>query len=514
MILGDDDAKNSIGKSSALLVIDFAMGGTSLLDDKAGTIKALGHHFYKFEFIFEGKKYFFIRYTNDSNFAHICDKDYQEEDVITIREYREKLKQLYELGDLKCSFRFLVNPFIRIWNKGSLEPAAPFLGDVKESTDTAISRLIDLFEKTGDIEEERSVLDEHKKKKGLISKSMSAEIIPKINKIQYKENQRTIAGNMEVIETLKQGVTGALSAYESLFDEELRALQTQKNDLVRQRSQVQAKIGRIRLDILGVTPRLTANIALVQEFFPNVDAGRLQQVESFHQNISKTVQKELKKDLQSHSDRETELSAKISELDSRIQAKLESKGAPNDLFSRVLELKTVVDNAAEENRFYDMRVAIDSDVLQAKQRLEAIYTGIFLHIESELNARLKKFNAVVYGRERNASQLRIKSSNSYSFLSPEDTGTGKSYAGLVGFDLAMLSLTKLPFIVHDSVLYKNIEVRATEKILRILAWARQKQIFLAFDEATKFDVSTEKRLRSHTVLKLSANDLLYNKDWR
>ena len=39
VILGDDEAKNSIGKSSALLAIDFAMGGSSLLVDKAGVIK-------------------------------------------------------------------------------------------------------------------------------------------------------------------------------------------------------------------------------------------------------------------------------------------------------------------------------------------------------------------------------------------------------------------------------------------------------------------------------------------
>lgn len=39
VIFGDNDAKNSIGKSSALMIIDFSMGGTSLLEDKAGIIK-------------------------------------------------------------------------------------------------------------------------------------------------------------------------------------------------------------------------------------------------------------------------------------------------------------------------------------------------------------------------------------------------------------------------------------------------------------------------------------------
>lgn len=54
IVLGDDEAKNSIGKSSALLVIDFAMGGNSLLVDDAGVIKVLGNHSYEITFDFGG----------------------------------------------------------------------------------------------------------------------------------------------------------------------------------------------------------------------------------------------------------------------------------------------------------------------------------------------------------------------------------------------------------------------------------------------------------------------------
>jgi len=75
-------------------------------------------------------------------------------------------------------------------------------------------------------------------------------------------------------------------------------------------------------------------------------------------------------------------------------------------------------------------------------------------------------------------------------------------------------LTRLPFIIHDSVIYKNIEVPATRNILRILASVKRKQIFLAFDEAPKFGLNSEKILRTRTVLKLSDDNLLYNKDWR
>ena len=163
---------------------------------------------------------------------------------------------------------------------------------------------------------------------------------------------------------------------------------------------------------------------------------------------------------------------------------------------------------------YWTKAQLEEAITLSSQRLNGIYTQIFLDIESKINVKLKAFNKVVYGPTRNSSELRIKSESSYSFTSPDDTGTGKSYAGLIGFDAAMLSLTPLPFAIHDSVVYKNVEVAATKRIIRILAAMKAKQIFLSFDEAKKFGTETEQRIKKFTALKLSHNDLLYNKDWR
>jgi hypothetical protein len=343
---------------------------------------------------------------------------------------------------------------------------------------------------------------------------MNAEIIPKINRSQYKANQKTIADNTVVIEDLKQGFIGALSAYEALFDEGLRVLQQQKNDLVIEREGLRSKIDRVKRDLSGMTPRLSANISLITEFFPDVNVQRLAQVEAFHQKISTLVKNELKKELAQFSKQEIELNGKIDFFDSTMHADLAAKGTPDDLFARVFELKEVADKAAEENRFFEQKSSIEKEASLSKERLGTIYIQIFSDIEYSVNKKLKLFNKVAYGPNRNASQLRIKSANSHSFSSPEDTGTGKSFAGLIGFDLAILSLTHLPFIIYDSVIYKNIEVPATRHILRILASVKLKQIFLSFDEAAKFGAVAEQLLRTHTVLKLSHDDLLYNKDWR
>lgn len=514
IILGDDDAKNSIGKSTALMVIDFVHGGNSFLKDEAGAIRTLGHHYYNFSFVFAGQPYYFSRSTDASDVVYVCDDNYANLSELPVEDYRRTLKELYGLASLESSFRSIVSPFARIWRKGGLEPDQPFIAAPKESSGTAISRLIDLFERSADIAAEKKVIDEQKERKKLITGSMNANIIPNINNTRYKANTKIIDENTVQIEQLKQGFSGALNAYEALFDENLRRKQQRKNELISSRGELHSKLKRLQREIAGITPRLAANIALVAEFFPTVNVERLEQVEAFHQKIGSIVKKELKDELAAARLEESALTSEIMSLEQQIQSALKSKGMPDDLFKRIYDLKETTDKAAEENKYFEQKAQLEEAIKISGDRLDGIYTKIFLDIEAKLNLKLKAFNKVVYGPTRNSSELRIKSSNSYSFTSPEDTGTGKSYAGLIGFDMAMLSLTKLPFVIHDSVVYKNIEVAAIKRILRILAFIKLKQIFLSFDEAKKFGLQTEQLIKKFTVLKLSHNDLLYNRDWR
>lgn len=515
VILGDDNAKNSIGKSTVLMVIDFVLGGSTFTDkDDAGAIRKLGPHCYDFSFVFGSERMYFSRATDSPDLVHECNQAYEALREVGIDDYNRLLKRMYGLDELEGSFRSVMNPFSRIWKKGGLNPAHPFIGADKEPLAAAITRLVDLFGRSSDVAQERKTLDVLKSRKKLIGDSMTASIIPKITKTQYVENNRSIEVNREQIEQLKIGFGGALNVYESLFDEDLRRKQQRKNELGVQRVELQNKIRRLEREISGITPRLAANISLVADFFPTVDVQRLEQVESFHQKIGSIVKKELRDELASATEQESATLAEIAQIDGGIQASLQSKGMPDDVFNRVFELKEAIDKATNENIHFESKVNVDAEVKGSNDRLEDIYSEIFLDIEGQVNSKLRSFNKVVYGPSRAATQLRIKNAASYLFTSTEDTGTGKSFAGLVGFDLSMLSLTKLPIVFHDSIIYKNIEVEATARILRILAAMRSKQIFLSFDEAKKFGPNVEGLIKRFTVLKLAHDDLLYNKDWR
>ena len=224
IVLGDDDAKNSIGKSSALMAIDFAYGGNSLLEDKSGAIRELGDHIYYFAFTFSGKKYFFSRSTETPEIIHTCDEKYVKEGEITGLQFRTKLKEFYGLTECENSFRFLVGAFGRIWGKDTLDPDHPFISVAQEPSGKAILRLIDLFDHSKSISAERRVIEIQKERKKIISISMKENIISDVNRTKYKENVGIIAANNDRIEQLKKGFSGALAAYETLFDENLTVI--------------------------------------------------------------------------------------------------------------------------------------------------------------------------------------------------------------------------------------------------------------------------------------------------
>jgi Uncharacterised protein conserved in bacteria (DUF2326) len=515
VILGDDDAKNSIGKSTVLMVIDFVFGGSTFTEkDDAGAVRELGPHRYDYSFQFGAERMYFSRDTDSPDLVRECNKVYKAQRELGLDEYNRLLKRMYGLDGLDGTFRNIVSPFARIWKKGGLDPSHPFIAADKETFAAAIARLVDLFGRSPDVAQERKTLDGLKGRKKLISDSMAASIIPKITKTQYEENARSLESKRAQIEQLKTGFGGALNVYESLFDETLQKKQQRKIELGGHCVELQYKIRRLEREISGITPRLAANIALVADFFPTVDVQRLEQVEVFHQKIGSIIKKELRDELTGTIEQERTAAAEVTQLDKEIQSALQSKGMPDDVFKQVFDLKGAVDKASNENAHFESKVNIDSAVKGSNDRLEDIYAGIFLTIEGQVNRKLRSFNKVVYGPSRVPSELRIKSAASYLFTSPDDTGTGKSFAGLVGFDLAMLSMTKLPMAIHDSVIYKNIEVKATVQILRILSAMRSKQMFLSFDEAKKFGPYIERLLNRFTVLKLANDDLLYKNDWR
>ncbi len=133
-------------------------------------------------------------------------------------------------------------------------------------------------------------------------------------------------------------------------------------------------------------------------------------------------------------------------------------------------------------------------------------------IENIINDKNRRNVTEIYSEERRSPTLKI-GQNSYTFDLVEDTGTGKAYSNLILLDLAFLETTDLPFLVHDSVLFKNIQNDAVAQLIELYE-STGKQTFIAIDEIRKYGQVAENKLKNKKVVQLDNNDVLYIKDWR
>lgn len=81
---------------------------------------------------------------------------------------------------------------------------------------------------------------------------------------------------------------------------------------------------------------------------------------------------------------------------------------------------------------------------------------------------------------------------------------------MIVLDLACLSLTCLPALVHDSVLLKQISKASTEKIFELYS-STNKQIFVAFDNISSYSDRTAEIVSANVVFPLSGDsDALFD----
>lgn len=147
-----------------------------------------------------------------------------------------------------------------------------------------------------------------------------------------------------------------------------------------------------------------------------------------------------------------------------------------------------------------------------EERLSNIKSEQLGIIENLLNNEMKRINDLLYKEEYYAPLIHFTDSG-YLFTTPNDTGTGIAYKGLVVLDLAMLQLTKLPVLVHDSVVLKQISDDAIESIMNQYVFSG-KQTVIALDKQQSYSPKTSELLDNYAVLRLAPNGSeLFGRSW-
>lgn len=250
----------------------------------------------------------------------------------------------------------------------------------------------------------------------------------------------------------------------------------------------------------------------LQKFFPNVSIMHLQEIENFHKIISyvfktelKTEKSKIQKDIEDYNNI-------ISEYEKQLKDLIKNPKLSKLILKRHSELLYEKDRMQNENDSYIKLQELKKKRDSVLEKLNIIKKKQFSLISSKLNDEMNKINDIIYKGSCNPPILNFLE-NSYKFFTPDDTGTGIAYKGLIVYDLAVLNLTRLPVLVHDSVILKQISDSAIEQIIDLYS-SCGKQVIIAFDKQNSYSEKTYKLLNDAAVLKLSKNGQeLFGKSW-
>jgi len=514
VVLGKEDGENSIGKSSAMLAIDFAFGGNSYLVSDG--VKHIGNHTIFFTFEFDGTPYYFARSTESPTDIHVCSDGYVLTGVVwTKQQFADWLKEKYHIDFAGLSFRETMSSFFRIYGKENTDERKPLKGLPGEGMQKSIEILVRLFDRYKDIEAFNGNLEEQKKRLSIFREARKYRFVPDLvgGKTKYDENLAQIHSLQVQLDNLTdEQVEGHNEA-----DIEKSRLKSQlQGSKLRLETDLQAKRRRVSLlDIslaYGLYPT-EADLSALQEFFPDVNIRKLYEVEKYHQKLATILDEQFKSERQSV---ELEIAALLEQIQS-VQTEINQLGFVGNLSKEFLdmhsEIKGHIDALKAQNEAYLTLTELQDAKKKADEMLKHAIESILDEIERAINDRMKEYNDSLFTDVRKAPRLTFNEYNSYRFETPDDTGTGSNYKGMVIYDLAILNLTALPAIAHDSLILKNIGDAAVDGIMKIYVQST-KQVFIAFDKQAAYKPDTQRILTGNTVLKLSdGNCELYGESW-
>jgi len=514
-VLGSSDAKNSIGKSTFLMIIDFVFGGADYLSKKTkDSVHNVGHHTINFSFEFDNEILYFSRSTDNPDFVNMCDSSYKTDKTITLDVYNKALAKRYGLLENGISLRDAVGRFFRIYHRETTNEQYPLRAATQENVNSGIIALIKLFDSYNPILEQEKISKEAKDKSNTINKAKKySQIKAASNNTEFNKNVTQLEDLQKQLDNLSTETQNGLSDLDAIQAQELADIKSELSGLRRQRTQLKSQLNAINEDKDFSKKNFKHDYDSLKEYFPEANYQELEKVEEFHSKLSKILKKEFK-----------EKSDEINLLLSLVYEKIEScetrakqiKAAPNlskAILIRYAELTKSIELLKEANKNYIESQKLQKASKEEKEKYETLIKDTIVTIQSSLNTAMKEYTDFVYAGTKTSPKIDIIDSSHYNFYTPNDTGTGSLCRGLVIFDLVVLNNTKLPAVVHDTVILKHIEDDTLEKLIELYEDS-PKQVFIAFDRDTTYSEKMQTILHKSKVLKLSSGgNELFGRAW-
>lgn len=512
VILGDDNATNSIGKSSFLLVIDFVFGGNTY-NTTTDIISHVGNHTVCFCFSFNSKKYYFKRDTAEAATVHVCDNEYNITKDITTGEFQEFLKDSYNINIDDLSWRQLVGLYMRIYGKPNLKETEPlFNKGTQQSKD--VQNLLKTFDKFEECSSQFKIKEEASNKFSAFQKAQSYKIIDPIkNKTEIKQLDR------KLIELQSQS-DNLMSELETntidLTSEQLQAiadLKSQLNNIQITKSKRIVRLNKLKKDVSNIVDEFNVDKANILRFFPNIDIREIEKINTFHKQLTTILSSEIKDEIEKGIKQVQELESVEKELLEKIKDVIKTTEPQKLSLNRFVQLQNEINSLIRGKDVYNMRNRYKEEKANATKLYEEILQDSLTEVQQLLNNEINRRNDDVFNGTVKSPLITLRP-KSYKYSCSDDNGTGSNYKNLILFDLSVLSLTCLPTLIHDTVLFKNIAVDVLEKLILQYNSFASKQIFISFDNLSNFSKRTSEVLRDSKALELTpGGNELYGFSW-
>lgn len=463
VVLGTNTGDNSIGKSTFMLIIDFVYGG-SAYSKSSDILHNVGNHTIFFKFMFNGTAYYFSREFIHENIIWKCDSNYKQLEHISQAEYCQWLSSQYELNLFDLSFRDAVGRYIRAYGKENCNEKLPLHVCPAERCDNAITALLKLFDKYKEIYQIKNKAKDSNEKLKAFTKAQKLNYISKINKHTFKTNQKAIISLQKEIDELENDLQYGLLDVTSLASEEAIRLKKDLSQAKRLRSVILNKLTILEDNEHYKFSPTTESFAELTEFFPNCNLKHIDEIENFHKKIVNIFKEELKAEKLELLSAVKDYNIIIDELEGKLKELIHNPKLSKAILQKHTDTLKLIERLQNENRVYIQQHELEQQKQFDQKLLQAEKSKHLGMIEKQINQEMEQINQQLYVEKYHAPIIHFTES-SYSFNTPNDTGTGIAYKGLVVFDLAIAKLTKLPILVHDSVVLKQISDDAIEKLL-------------------------------------------------
>lgn len=512
IVLGDSNASNSIGKSTFLMIIDFILGGETYLKHNKDVFENIGEHdfFYAFKF---NEKIFKFKMEASLNEGKIyrCNENYVPVEEIDKDDYYIFLKKEYKLESIPLSFRGIVSLFLRVWGKKNYTIDRPLHSVPNAANYETVNNLIKLYQKYSSIfiyEDEKKKLTGKKK---ALNSYFNEKMVEKITKKQYFKNKERI---IELKNEKKKLEKNRFNVESEILEEKSNIIfktKLEKKDLILKKDSINSSLIKIQNKKIGNNNLNKKEINKLKEYFPEINEERILEVENFSKKINIILKNEIDIRIFELENELQNLEKRLKDIDFELEELGKSLGESSQLIvDKLTDIVVEIQNLEEQNENYDKAIQYKEKLKENESELKDTKIKILDEIAGILNKNIKDINKKI-NSEKTSPTITL-SEKDYIFEVVNNTGTGKGYENLIIFDLAILKTTLVPLLIHDSFLFKNIEIDVMENIIdEYLSY--NKQIFIAIDELKRYRIEKQELIKDYTILELKKEKVLFGKEW-